>query len=284
MKPLLKFAFLTCLATTFFSDSAMAIATVYPPDASKRFAVSIGMGIVPVNSIVCNDAQRIHDAFIKHCGVEEENSILIVDKKATLANIQKIFTEELPRLTQPGDTILIYWSGTGGKTKDGKQVFLPTYNNAPDNPHVNMVTNEMFCHWIEKLSGRKVLILIDSCNSAGMATANAQTLSQSLSGTGQANTVFITSSEADEISFVRKDGGMSVFTYEVLKSIEEASTPLTHVQLYEMVKPRVDQYVKNMLIDTVLGQTVFMRDNMTEPLVLIPESKAVSPTIPAIIK
>ncbi len=262
----------------------------------KRFAVAIGISDYKDENIndlgICHiDAEKMLDVFTKHCGVEKDNMILLANDNATLANIRKIVKEELPRLTQPGDTVFLFWSGHGGRTDDGKREFLVPHDGTGKDIEGTMLMDEAFGRWIQELDGRKVLIVLDACHSGGQAARAKSGGARTLSGTlddgddwkplrfafarlavakdvGQKDAAMIASSTSAEVSFVRKERDLSVLTYYVLQSIEEAGNPLTHVQLCDEIKPLVARYVERNFSGK--KQTVVMQDDMTEPLVLNP--------------
>lgn len=260
-------------------------------DSAKRFSVSIGISHFKDRSIrnisTCHvDAQEMHGIFLDRCGVERDNALLIENEQATLANIRKVFKEDLPRLTQPGDTIMVFWSGHGGQTDDGKKEFLVPYDGVANNIESTMLMDETFGRWIQELDSRKVLIILDACNSGGLA-AQAKGLAGSLDdhanwkplrfaldqlvtakNIGQKDAALIASSTATEVSFVRLEKDLSVFTYYVSETIKGAQRPLTHIQLTDIIKPKVAEYVQEKFTDQ--RQTVVMQDEMTQPLVLNP--------------
>lgn len=101
---------------------------------------------------------------------------LLVNEKATLENIQKVF-RELKLKSNPGDEIFIYWSGhgatcadTGGDEKDGRDEFLIPYDGSVADITKTMVLDDALGRWIQELDGRKVCIILDACHSGGQAT------------------------------------------------------------------------------------------------------------------
>ena len=263
-------------------------------DGGKRFAVCVGISNYLDDNIsnlgICHvDAEKILQLLTECCGVEKDNMIYLANEKATLENIRKIVKDELPRLTKPGDTVFLFWSGHGGQTDDGTKEFLVPHDGSGKDIPGTMLMDEAFGRWIQDLDGRKVLILVDACNSGGLAN-NAKSLSKSLDNDadwkplrfaftrlammkdiGQKDAALIASSTSSEVSFVRKEKDLSVLTYFVLQAFEDSkrtNKPLTHVQLCETIKPQVTQYVQSNFDGK--KQTVVMQDDMTEPLVLNP--------------
>ena len=264
-------------------------------DGGERFAIGIGVSDYKDTSIsnlrVCHiDAEKILDMLVKRCGVKKDNTILLTNEKATLANIRKTVREELPRLTQPGDTVFLFWSGHGGRTEDRQKEFLVPYDGSNRNIEKTMLMDEAFGRWIQELDGRKVLVIIDACHSGGMA-ARAKSRSKAqdedadwkplhfaftrlatAKNIDQKDAAVIASSTSSQYSFVRKERDLSVFAYYVLQTVLEARTPLSHVQLYEAVKPLVSRYVEeNIKVEERhkdAKQDIVMQDDMTKLLIL----------------
>ncbi len=257
----------------------------------KRYAVGIGISNYKDESIgnlgICHvDAEKMLDLFKKRCGISENDTILLTNEKATLDNIRKIIKETLPKTTKPGDTVLIFWSGHGGRSEDKKHEFMIPYDGKGSDIDNTMLLDETFGRWIQELDGRKVLVVLDACHSGGQANS-AKSLSKALDDDddwqplrfaftrlalmkdiGQKDAAVIASSTSSEYSYVRKEKDLSVMTYYLIRAFDEAKTPLTHVKWCETIKPQVSQYVDKHFDGK--KQTVVMQDDMAEPLVLNP--------------
>ena len=265
------------------------------PDSGKRFAVVIGISDFKDNEIpnlgICHiDAEKTAEVFVQRCHVERDNMFLLTNENATLQNIRTTIRDDLPRLTKPGDVVFLFWSGHGGQTPDKKHEFLIPYDGTGRDIEGTMLMDETFGRWIQELDGRKVLVVLDACYSGGQAN-EAKTLSKSLDNAktewqpfrfaftrlaltkdiGQRDTAVIASSSSKEVSYVRREKDLSVFTHYLVNSLAKAGNPLTHVQLCDIVKPLVADYVERNFAEQLQSyQTVVMQDDMTEPLVLNP--------------
>ena len=83
---------------------------------------------------------------------------------------------------------------------------------------------------------------------------------------GQHNLAVIASSAADEYSLVREENDMSVMTYFVVEELKDHSG-ISHVELYESIKPKVEQYAKE---KRNIDQTPLLQDDFDAPLILNP--------------
>src|SRR5262249_47041289 len=124
---------------------------------------------------VCGeDARRLAEVMKQSCGLDE--AILLLNAKATRQNIEKALREELTAKTQAGDTVVIYWSGHGGRCegRDGSEYneFLVPYDadlSAPAAPRASTVLDDLFLRWLQDLDGRRLIVIIDACRSGGLA-------------------------------------------------------------------------------------------------------------------
>ncbi|HUY36033.1 MAG TPA: DUF4384 domain-containing protein [Pirellulales bacterium] len=104
------------------------------------------------------------------------------------------------------------------------------------------VSDDLFGHWLQLLSGRQVVVILDCCNSGGFA-ANAKGLVEQgaksgrfdfldqevarLKDLGQRETALLAACRAQELSQVRLQGDLSVMTKYLLDSIVGAPRALT---------------------------------------------------------
>jgi hypothetical protein len=132
------------------------------------------------------DAKAMEDA-LRDQGKFKTYSLL--NKDATLNNIRRYITEKLVQETRPGDTVVIYWSGHGGRcantdgsSPDGFDEFLVPYDGSLDSDSAvrsSMLFDKAFARWLQALDGRKVMVILDTCHSGGH-TAATKSLTKSL--------------------------------------------------------------------------------------------------------
>lgn len=110
------------------------------------------------------------------------------------------------------------------------------------------VTDDLFGHWLQRLDGRQVVVILDSCMSGGFATAekgedvplkSAEIDKPSppapfdfldsevarLKDIGQKETALLAACRRNEVTLIREDLKHSVFTYHLLREIQQAQPP-----------------------------------------------------------
>jgi Domain of unknown function (DUF4384)/Caspase domain len=202
-----------------------------PANTPRRLGVFFGVSQYKYNDLVkestegkwgpnlptpAQNAAAISQLFKQFGRLDEVQ--LFVNEQATRAQMQQSITEWLPKVSKPGDTVFIYFSGHGGvippyKETDehvkgsyllphdyvsvGAAVMLQKYQKEhrisaeqqalldtwldwigdakeSDQQQEAMirnscVTDDMFGHWLQRLAGRQVVVILDACHSAGFA-------------------------------------------------------------------------------------------------------------------
>ncbi len=223
---------------------------------AKRFVLCVGLNeyLQATPLTLCEaDATAFATAARDYMGVDQ--FCVLKSKNATLANVRKAICEALPKLTQPGDEIFIYWSGHGGQMGTAMQEkndsYLVTYDGDFNNPVDTMLTEDDFGKWIQNsLKGRNVMVFIDACHSGGLlenggAKAFASDMfarSKSLGGSG----VFVlASSSSEQLSWeTRGAETLSVMTHYLVEAIKKGKSTLTHDDLKAEIQDDVAEYVE----------------------------------------
>lgn len=245
---------------------------------------------------VCHRDARSMCAVMGRLGRLDE-TILLVDQQATLANIRNAMCERLPALTRPGDTVIIYWSGHGGRCADDNgdepdeyDEYLVPYDGRwgrLDTIRKTMLLDDLFFRWIQGMDGRKVVLILDTCHSGGQAKGigSGKGLRQPeqpagsqfdfLDGElyrtkdiGQRETAMLASAHATQKAFERPDGDLSVMTHFLIELLESNGSSVTLPQAAAHVKREVPAYVKKRFPGAT--QTPVLLDNTTPPVYLKP--------------
>lgn len=264
----------------------------------RRFAVLVGISQFADPKIrdlsVCHrDAEAMKKILLEKCGVEKENCIMLLNSDATLANVKKVLSEDgLPKLTKPGDIVFIYWSGHGGRCadeggdeQDGYDEYLPLHDSTLFKMET-MLLDDTFGRWVQDLDGRKIVVVLDACYSAGqLATAKSidgapdadkasemdwmpfdfggNELSR-VKDIGQDDAAIIASSASQDVSHERVEGDLSVMTYYLVETLNKATTPVMLEDLVETITPAVGKYIEAYFPGA--KQSVYFQNDMVEPL------------------
>jgi hypothetical protein len=96
---------------------------------------------------------------------------VLINEEATASNIERWFRSWLIAGTQPGDRVFFFYAGHGsqiaddnGDERDGKDETLAPYDVDPSSG-ANIIRDDLFDEMIGKLSGRRAVLVFDSCHS-----------------------------------------------------------------------------------------------------------------------
>ena len=168
--------------------------------------------------------------------IDDENHLrLLCNEQATKQNIlNNINWLQEQAKNDPEATILVYYSGHGWLDKSTQNYYLIPHDTSPIKLQKTALPATDFNNALQEISAQKLLVIIDSCHAQGMATAKEtdqldlpENFSQTAlpknliedlkKGTGRA--VF-TSSTGYQLSWIRSDQTMSIYTYHLLEALQ----------------------------------------------------------------
>src|SRR5207244_4356568 len=130
--------------------------------AGRRLALVVGISVFEDQAIrplaaSHKDANRMEDVLTNQC---KFNSVVkLTDEQATLARVRSEFTK-LVASTRAGDTVLVYWSGHGGRCAnidgteaDGLDAYLVPHDGKLEKTRESMLLDKVFARWIQELDG-----------------------------------------------------------------------------------------------------------------------------------
>lgn len=239
--------------------------------APARVGLFIGIDVyqdrtIPRLNACVKDAEAM--AKVMKASGKLNETIQLKNAQATRSAIERSIRRRLPEMTRPGDEVFIYWSGHGGRcvddngdeTNDQLDEYLVPHDGKDDaleQVRSTMILDDALGRWMQDLDGRTVTVILDTCHSGGQAgnekgvgqrAAENPTALDLLDGeTGRIKGVgqeiaMLVSSRAAELSFVRKEGGLSVMTSFL---VDQMNGPrrLTLAQSHEALQREVPRYV-----------------------------------------
>jgi hypothetical protein len=150
---------------------------VTPPSGSGR-RVALLVGISKFSSASIRPLGCAHkDAMDMAAALRGKFEVeTLIDSQATLSGIRSAFSR-LVENTRPGDTVLVYWAGHGGRCAntdgteaDGFDEYLVPHDGSLASDaeiKATMLMDKAFGRWIQELDGRKVMVILDTCHSGG---------------------------------------------------------------------------------------------------------------------
>ena len=129
-------------------------------------------------------------------------------------------------------------------------------DNAPDAlVRATAVTDDLFGRWIQRLSGRQVIVILDTCYSGGFAT-NEKSLSgrnqntfdfidgemARLKDIGEKDQAMLSAAFAAEVAYERTEADTSVLTHFLVAGLRELSGPVQLEQLHQYCEGKMAAY------------------------------------------
>ncbi|MFO0956226.1 MAG: caspase family protein [Isosphaeraceae bacterium] len=189
---------------------------------------------------------------------------LLTNEDATWERVDREF-RKLRNITDPGDTVLIYWSGHGARdvTPDRDKPYF--YYLLTHDPGNRTLTEDELGRYIRDLDGRKVMVIIDACHSggqvegakspAGLAARGSDPRSQGgrpsqfpddlmlrARSIGQHDAAVLTACRLDETSIESSRLKAGLLTYYVLEVMDQNPGPMTLHDVYKKAAPLVEDY------------------------------------------
>ena len=168
----------TFLARRGYSVLAVVLSAftfAHGPACADQKALLIGIGAytVPGSALEAppNDVRAMKRFLVEHWGFGPSDIKTLVDEQATKAGILDAIETWLPAHTQPGDRVIIYFSGHGDRITDddGDEVdgmdetLVPVDYGRNGERDEDMLRDDELADALEEISGRHVLFIADSC-------------------------------------------------------------------------------------------------------------------------
>ena len=201
------------------------------------YALLIGVGSTNYEPklslpVTVNDARQLRDALIDpdRCAYPIDQTRLLSDEAATREQILMGLAWLVDRAGHdPESTIVVYFSGHGWRSDDGRYALVPSDVRLSDAKRT-LLWAEEFTAALRQIAPRRLLVLIDSCHAAGMGTAKDVTTPPGFSKAAPPQDLFaplrqgegrvvISSSRGSQYSYLHPKHGLSIFTDHLLESL-----------------------------------------------------------------
>lgn len=136
---------------------------------TNGYALLIGVGAdLPVT---VKDATALRDVLIDpNCAAYPPAQVtLLTETTATRQNILAAFDQIITQINQnPDATVIIYYSGHGGRIKRTNEYFFVPYGYDPSQRTNTAISGLEFTQKIEAITARKLVVLLDCCHAGGV--------------------------------------------------------------------------------------------------------------------
>ena len=164
------------------------------------------------------------------CGYPADNVHTLLGEQATLENM-RFALGEMARRSVLAETTLVYYSGHGGRAYEDASwhAYLCPRGADPDCLASTALSAEDFSRALAAIGGQRLVVMLDSCFASGAAELkSASSTTQWKTGWADSNymllsqgsgRVVIASSKEGQVSYVREQGDLSLFTYHLLAAL-----------------------------------------------------------------
>jgi hypothetical protein len=188
------------------------------------------------------DASAVRDHLLA-LGVPQRNVIFLIGQAATRASLQGYLEEWLPKNVKPGSRVYFYYSGHGAPDPKTGDAFLVPWDGDPMFLKSSAYPLRDLIARLSGLGAAEVLVALDSCFSGAGGRSVLAKGSRPLVakvkdiGLPEGGVSLLTAASGDETTATLEDARHGVFTYHLLRALNEGKRGTK--DLYEYLKPRV---------------------------------------------
>lgn len=222
------------------------------PERPADFAVVVGieryMGL-PEAQYAERDARAVRDHLLA-LGYPERNVAFLTGPAASSAGLKKHVESWLPNNVTADSTVVFYYSGHGAPDPvSGKAYLVPTDGDPQYLPDTAYPTQRLY-EKLGSLKAKRVVVAMDACFSgAGGRSVLAKGVrplvtSVEAAPAAGANLLSLSASGGDQVSGTADEEGHGLFTYFLLKGLNDSRGAATVRALYEGLRPKVQDHAR----------------------------------------
>ena len=232
--------------------------------------------------------ELIAKAMIERGGLKQADAKILTNDDATRANIEAALTKWLPSVSQPGDTVFLFYAGHGGVTRnpskaDQRDGFLTTCDDFGTGAKTDdewdarcrkvYVTDTALARWLQALPGRQIVFIMSTCHAGAMIDMNIFAKfgvreATRVKGISQTNVVVIGTAHPDEYTMSPSDKYPVYLAQFMSEAMTQLPKPVTLRQAFDYYHERMR---KNLVrIGDVGAHEPVMIDTALLPIVLAP--------------
>lgn len=213
----------------------------------KNFALVVGIekySNIPQADYAERDAAAVRRHLIA-MGYPDRNVILITGKDAGHAGIEKYVEAWLPRNVEENSKVFFYFSGHGAPSAESGQAYLVPWDGDPQFLETTGYPVKRLYEKLGNLKAKSVIVAMDACFSgAGGHSVIAQGTRPLVGkvdvGVGSSDKLAVlAASGADEVTGGDDSQGHGIFTYFLLKALNENRGQATVKNVFDFLSPKV---------------------------------------------
>lgn len=222
------------------------------PENPDNFAVVIGIekyAGLPEALYAERDAKAVR-AHLEALGYPARNIAMITGSQASRAGIAKNIETWLSRNVKERSTVFVYYSGHGAPNPVKGDAYLIPSDGDPQYLEDTAYPVKRLYEKLEALKAARVIVALDACFSGAggrsvLAKGTRPLVSKvDLVGGPLRKTLAFSASAADQISGVAEGQGHGLFTYFLLRGLNETQGAAKAKDLFAYFSPRVEDEAK----------------------------------------
>ena len=120
------------------------------------------------------------------------------------------------------------------------------------------VSDDLFAHWLQRLAGREVVVILDVCHAGGFAAGDKRAKrgfdfavgeTTRLKDLGQRQIALLSACGAQETAAVRREDDLSVMTFYLTEALRSAPAQLSLQRAYEECRGGMADYFRKLAAD-----------------------------------
>lgn len=212
-----------------------------------NYAIVVGVesyANLPAAAFAKRDAEAMR-AHLRALGYPGQNIAMLTDSQATGSKLKSYVESWLPRNVKPDSRVFVYFAGHGAPDAESKQAYLLLWDgNAQYIPDTGYSLKRLY-EKLNALEAKEVVLAMDSSFSGAGGRSVLAKGARPLMGRTDADSsvlgklTVLTATAGDEITGDAKSEGHGLFTYHLLKSLNESSGAGTVAEAHARFSPLV---------------------------------------------
>lgn len=192
-----------------------------------------------------NDASVFKEYCSKSLGIEDRNIILLTNATAAVIKQEIARICKLVSLKGTAGEFVFYYAGHGFPDENSKEPYLIPVDVTAGNLTSAIKLYDLY-QQLSATGAGKITVFMDACFSGGgrdaglMAARGIKVVPKKESLTG--NLVVFSATEEDQVALPYREKQHGMFTYFLLKKLQETNASCSYSDLYNYIKDSVSEY------------------------------------------
>ncbi len=193
------------------------------------------------------DAEAVR-AHLRALGYPGQNIAMLTDSEATGNKLKSYIESWLPRNVKPASTVFFYFAGHGAPDAESKQAYLVPWDGDPQYISDTGYPLKRLYQKLNELNAKQVIVAMDSCFSGAggrsVLAKGARPLMTQLdtgSSSDLGKIVVLAATSGEEVTGDEMSQGHGLFTYYLLKDLNDSAGKDTVGQTYNGLKSKVQE-------------------------------------------